>query len=111
MRGYSYDLTGNRIGQSSNGVPTTNTFDRANRMLASGSTSYGYDLSGNQTSKVSSGVRTTYAFDALNRLTGITGPTTTSYTFNGDGLRTGKTVTVPLKDLQCGSDRHRPRAG
>ncbi|MGI8552352.1 MAG: RHS repeat-associated core domain-containing protein, partial [Dehalococcoidia bacterium] len=92
VQSYSYDLAGNRIGQSSNGVPTTNSFDRANRMLASGSTSYGYDLSGNQTSKTAAGVTTTFAFDALNRLTGITGPTTASYTFNGDGMRTGKTV-------------------
>jgi hypothetical protein len=49
---------------------TTNTFDASDPLTDRGTTTYGYD--------------------SLNRLTSITGGT--SYTYNGDGLRTKKVV-------------------
>ncbi len=49
-------------------------------------------------SKAQGGVTTKYAYDALDRLTGIAGPTTASYRYDGDGRRVGKTVdaTAPI---------------
>jgi RHS repeat-associated protein len=87
---YDYDAVGNRTSLTVNGNATTNTFDAADRLTTSGTTTYGYDANGNQTSKTIGGVTTTYAYDSLNRLTTVTGGT--SYAYNGDGLRTSKTI-------------------
>jgi YD repeat-containing protein len=91
---YGYDAVGNRTSLTVNGNTTTNTFDAADRLTASGTTTYGYDANGNQTSTTVDGVTTTHAYDSLNRLTSVTsgGSTLASYSYNGDGLRTSKTV-------------------
>lgn len=84
---------GNRTTHTVNGVVTTNSFDLANRLTASGATTYSYDPNGNQTGRVAGGVTTSYAYNALDQLTAVTTPTTTaSYAYNGDGLRVAKTV-------------------
>ena len=89
---YGYDAAGNRTSLTRNGTTTTNTFDAANRLTASGADTYTYDANGNQTGKTAGGVTTTYSYDPLDRLTGIGGPVTASYAYNGDGLRVSKTV-------------------
>lgn len=61
-----------------------------------GGTTYHYDTRGNRTTVTpSSGSATTLGYDQLNRLTSWSkGTTSATYTYNGDGLRTSKTVTV-----------------
>jgi YD repeat-containing protein len=41
---------------------------------------------------VESGATTRYGYDAENRLTGVAGPISASYAYDGDGYRVGKTV-------------------
>ncbi len=89
---YGYDAVGNRTSLTVNGTTTTNTFDAANELTASGSDTYSYDDNGNLTSKTVSSVTTAYGYDALNQLTSISGPVSASYVYNGDGLRVSKTV-------------------
>jgi RHS repeat-associated protein len=99
---YSYDVVGNRLSQSTAvggplmTQPVTNTFDSANRLLTSGSTSYSYDANGNLASASGPSGTTTYSWDSRNRLTSITAPgQTTSFIYDfmgnvistsGDGL-------------------------
>jgi RHS repeat-associated protein len=57
---------------------------RRDRLLSASSTSYSYDVNGNQ---LSAGSRT-FAYDLANRLKQTTqGSTTTTYLYDGDGLR------------------------
>ncbi len=95
---YGYDAVGNRTSLTINGTTTTNTFDNANELTASGSDSYSYDDNGNLTSKTVGGTTTTYGYDELNQLTSISGPTSASYVYNGDGLRVSKTVSSTTTD-------------
>jgi RHS repeat-associated protein len=57
--------------------------------------SYGYNADGDRTSDTDSIIGTTaaYGYDQFDRLTSYTtGSTSATYTYNGDGLRTSKTV-------------------
>ncbi len=94
-----------------NSTPTTSTYNNANELTSAEGTSYAYDARGNQLTKTSGGVTTMYAYDLLNRLTGITGPITASYTSNGDGERTSKTLAGEYHELRLGTQWHRPCAG
>jgi RHS repeat-associated protein len=72
-----------------NSVTTTYTYDNAGQMTAVDSTSYTYDGDGNTTTAGSD----TYTWDAENRLAGSTmGGVTTTYGYNGAGLRTSQTT-------------------
>jgi len=65
------------------------TYDAANRLTDVGGVAYTWDANGNLTSD---GVRS-YTYDHANRLTQVTeGSLTTQFAYNGDGVRTGKTV-------------------
>jgi len=65
------------------------TYDAANRLTSVGGVAYTWDDNGNLTSD---GVRS-YSYDHANRLTQVvSGTLTTQYAYNGDGVRTSKTV-------------------
>jgi len=90
---YSYDAVSNRttqttaVGQPLITQPAANTFDNANRLLTSSSTSYAYDANGNLTSATSPTGATTYTWDSRNRLQSISAPgqtTTFTYDFAGN---------------------------
>jgi RHS repeat-associated protein len=107
---YSYDAA-NEITGMVNGTTTT-TFGNAgayqsggdgelpSRKVVNGSTvlqnvTYSYDLNGNRigSSDSVSGNASTLTWDAANRLTSYaSGPTSATYTYDGDGLRQSKTV-------------------
>jgi RHS repeat-associated protein len=56
-------------------------------------TTFGYDAEGDRTSMTPpTGTASSYTYDQEERLTGVSGPTTASYVYNGDGLRMSKTV-------------------
>ena len=103
---YGYDAADNL---KTDGT-SSQTFDGANELCSTGVapaacgstsppvgvTSFGYDQQGNRTVKTLSGVAaTTYGYDQANRLTSFSPPapaSSTTYAYNGDGLRMSKTV-------------------
>jgi len=86
---YSYDGVGNRLTMVSPGGTVNYTYDAANRLTDVGGVAYTWDANGNLTSD---GVRS-YTYDQTNRLTQVTeGSLTTQFAYNGDGVRTSKTV-------------------
>jgi len=103
--GYAYDPTGNRTTLTTNGTPTSYSYDAGDRLQSAGSASYTWDANGRIATRTSSGTTTTYSFDPLDRLIGLTGTSSVSYSYNGDGVRVGKTVgtttTSYLQDLQA----------
>lgn len=93
---YSYDLADNLTGTPAG---ATQTFNAANELLTStapgAATTYSYDLQGNRTASSSTLGNRDLSYDMNNQLTQFhTGDnsTTASYRYNGDGLRTAKTV-------------------
>ncbi len=109
---YSYDaadeITKITVGGQ---AATTLTHDAADELTSAtnavGTTAYTNDQNGNRTKMVdAAGNTTTYTYDQANRLTSFSGPApgaantagaplvAASYTYNGDGLRVGKGVTV-----------------
>ena len=54
--------------------------------------SFQYDANGNMTQRVVNGQTYNLAYDAENRLTGVSGASTASFTYNGDGERVVSTV-------------------
>lgn len=82
---WTYDGVGNRLTQQRPTGTTGYTYDARDRLLSAGSTSYTYNQNGNQ---LSAGSRT-FTWDLANRLKTTTlAPTTTTYTYDGDGVRT-----------------------
>jgi RHS repeat-associated protein len=109
---YTYDaadrLTTITVGGQ---LATTFTHDAADQLTkatnAVGTTTYTNDDNGNRTKMVdAAGNTTNYRYDQANRLTSFTGPplsaansvgaatVSATYTYNGDGLRVGKGITV-----------------
>jgi RHS repeat-associated protein len=87
---YTYDLNGNRLTRTADGIATTYTYDSADQLTAavtgSATTTLGYDGEGNRTSEGN----TTYAYDARNLLTrSVTGTTTRTFTYDAGGRRYG----------------------
>lgn len=78
--GYGYDLAGNRIRATANGVTTSRTYNAANQVDG-----WSYDATGNL---LNDGT-TTYGYDALSRLTSQGGA---SLTYNGDGTLVARSV-------------------
>jgi RHS repeat-associated protein len=69
------------------------SYDQANELTSSPTGSYSYDQLGERTATTpNSGPATNYSYDQAGRLTSISGATTASYTYNGDGLRTSQTA-------------------
>lgn len=102
---YSYDTVGNRTTQSTTvGQPlisqaVANTFDIANRLLTSGSTSDTYDANGNLASSTGPTGTTTYTWDSRNRLVSISAPgqtTTFIYDFAGNLISENQSGSVNL---------------
>jgi RHS repeat-associated protein len=86
---FAYDPVGNRTGVTVNGVGMTATFDRADRITASGATSITVNAAGNLTARGAD----SFAYDAANRLTSATvGGSGETYSYNGDGVRASRTV-------------------
>jgi RHS repeat-associated protein len=70
-------------------TPATGTCDTA----PSGAATFVYDARGNRTTTaLPGGGGLTYTYDQANRLTGTSGAITSSYAYNGDGLRTEATI-------------------
>ena len=70
---YAYDLAGNRLTKTVDGVNTTYNHDDLNRLLSESTggvaTTYGYDLNGSRTAKnITGGDQATYAYDTHGRL-------------------------------------------
>jgi RHS repeat-associated protein len=109
---YSYDAADEITKITLNGqAATTLTHDAADELTtatnAVGTTTYTNDQNGNRTKMVDAAGNTTkYTYDQANRLTSFNGPTASAantagapvvastYSYNGDGLRVGKGVTV-----------------
>mgnify|MGYP000507021638 CR=1 FL=1 len=81
---WTYDGVGNRLSEQRPAGTATYTYDGLDRMLTAGANSYTYDNNGNQ---LSAGTRT-FTYDLASHLTTTTqGSTTTTYAYDGDGLR------------------------
>ncbi|MFN8222177.1 MAG: LamG-like jellyroll fold domain-containing protein [Gaiellales bacterium] len=83
---WTYDGVGNRLTEARPSVATTTyTYDNMDRMLTAGATAYTYDRNGNE---LSAGTRS-FTYDLANRMkTTVSGSTTTTYTYDGDSVRT-----------------------
>lgn len=101
---YAYDAADNLTATT---TTATQRFNTANQLCwttptpatgscdtpPAGATTYGYDIRGNRTSTTpAAGDPTTYVYDAANRLVATTGAVTSSYTYDGDGLRASSTI-------------------
>ena len=94
---YVYDVAGNRVSQTVNGVTTTYVANNVNEYTSSTTngvvTTYQYDKDGNLVGQTAAGSTTTYSYDELDELTGVTGPgQTTTYTYDPLGNRNSQTV-------------------
>jgi RHS repeat-associated protein len=93
---YTYDAVGQRSAvegtYARSNLPaalTSATYDDGNQIATWSGTSFSYDSNGNLTSD---GTRT-YTWNARNELTGISGPVSASFAYDGFGRRRAKTVT------------------
>jgi len=97
---YTYDA-GDNLAKSVNGTyTTTNVYDIANQLQAATTTNgstqtqkytYNYDSNGNRTKRTDmSSAVSNYGWDQANRLASF--GSSANYSYNGDGLRMGKTV-------------------
>lgn len=81
---WTYDAVDNRTSQTRPSGTTTYAYDVDDRLLQAGATTYTYDANGNQKTAGSTG----FTYDPANRLSTMTvGRTTTTYTYDGEGLR------------------------
>jgi len=65
------------------------TYDNANRIQTAGSSTFTHNASGDMTSR--SIPQATYSWDSLDRLTGVSGSSSISYTYDGTGNRRSRT--------------------
>jgi len=103
--GYSYDGNGNRLTQTSNGgVSQQFTYDGHDKLTGgtAGGEVPGYDLNGSETSLRIYGSVYTMTYDDEDRLTRMTSPgATDTFTYNGLGLRVGKTDSTGTYAYVC----------
>ena len=86
---YYYDANGNRTLMNNDGVITSYTYDKNNRLLTEGDITYTYDANGNT---LTAGDKT-YTYNARGQQVGYSdGTTTATYAYNPSGLRSAKTV-------------------
>jgi len=93
---YEYDDVGNRTYSTINGVQTLYTYDANDRLLQQGGEVFTYDDNGNTLTKTIDGIVSSYSYDAKNHLaSGLLNDggviTSTSYRYDVDGIRIGKT--------------------
>ena len=103
--GYTYDHNGNRLTQTQNGQQVQSFTYNAHDVLVSGTAGNetpGYDANGNETSNSIYGGTYHETYDDEDRLTSITGPGyTDTFTYNGLGLRVGKTDSSGTYSYAC----------
>ena len=99
----TYDNNGNRLTQTSGGNQVQSFQYDAHDKLTSGiGESETYDANGNLKTETVSGQTTSYTYDDEDRLTQIVTPSGTStVTYNGLGLRTGKTDSTGVYAYVC----------
>ncbi|MGI8551874.1 MAG: RHS repeat-associated core domain-containing protein, partial [Dehalococcoidia bacterium] len=86
---YSYDGNGNMLTKKVGSTTTTYSYDDADQLLSDGATSSTYDQNGNTLTAGSSA----YTWDFANRMTSASaGGTSTSYSYDGEDTRVGKTA-------------------
>jgi len=90
VNSFAYDAANNPVTVGT----STQTFDAAGQLKTAGATTFGFDAEGERTAETpASGTATSYAYDQAGGLTSVTGPDGSgSYAYDGDGLRTSKTV-------------------
>lgn len=101
---FTYDTAGNLTATT---TAATQRFNTGNQLCwttqtaatgacdapPTGATTFSYDTRGNRTTRTpAAGNATTYVYDQANRLTATTGAITSSYTYDGNGLRTSSTI-------------------
>ena len=86
---YEYDLAGNRITVTNDGMPTAYTTNELNQYTQVGNVTYGYDADGNVSSKTDAMGTTLYEYDVENQLARVITPAdgTWEYTYDGLGNR------------------------
>lgn len=90
---YEYDLVGNRLGKTVNGVTESYSYDLNDRLLNAGSVFYVYDANGNRLSQTSGANTVSYSYDYSNRLVDVdNGSSQVSYTYDHSGARRSSTV-------------------
>ena len=93
---YTHDPNGNITGIKDNLNPTKNktfTYDALDRLTGGtgpwGSLAWTYDPVGNRMTQVENGAASTYSYQAgTNKLTGVSGPSPLSFTFDANGNTT-----------------------
>ncbi|MCX4030004.1 putative Ig domain-containing protein [Endozoicomonas sp. SM1973] len=89
---YQYDKVGNRTQSVADGVTTRYTYDSNDRLTQQGGSRYTYDNNGSTLTETLDNKVTTYTYDAKNKLASAEKEgKTTSYRYNHNGIRTGKT--------------------
>lgn len=83
---YEYDLAGNRVTVTDDGVPTVYATNELNQYTQVGDATYGYDTDGNMTSKTDATGTTLYEYDVENRLVRVVAPTDGTWEYEYDGL-------------------------
>jgi RHS repeat-associated protein len=93
---FTYDAMGNRLTRVFNGSTTNYTYNAGERMTAAGGVTYVYDDNGNLTDR---GANDDFVWDHENHLasTDIDSVDST-YDYNGDGIRTSRTIGVTTVD-------------
>jgi RHS repeat-associated protein len=94
---WTYDLIGNRVTTTVNGVGSTFTYAKnaantlnGQRLVSDGADSYTYDAIGSMITKVSPGGQLSAAWDVERRLIALSGTTSASYGYDYGGRRVSK---------------------
>ena len=87
---YTYDNNENELSKNENGIETSYTYDKMNRLLTAGTDSFTYDNAGNRATWNRGNEKIKYTYDANNRMTAVTssnsGSIVYSYDNNGNQL-------------------------
>ncbi|HXI17089.1 MAG TPA: hypothetical protein VNM48_12030, partial [Chloroflexota bacterium] len=101
---YWYDRVGNREtrtqGPDASPLTTTYSYDKADRITSAGAVAITVDETGNLTRRLGGQVNDTFVYDQANQLVRAViyesgTPVTTTYTYDGDGVRRSKSSTLP----------------
>lgn len=84
---YTYDNNGNELSKNENGIETSYTYDKMNRLLTAGTDSFTYDNAGNRATWNRGNEKIKYTYDANNRMTAVTSSNSGSivYTYDNNG--------------------------
>ena len=107
---YGFDTNSNRVSGNQGGTSLTATYDAQDRLLTYNTKSYSYNLNGENTSRTDSatGITNTLSYDAFGNLRTFTVPSgTVSYSFDGLGRRSVKTLGTTVKQRYIYRDQYR----